>query len=54
MAEGLDPKLLARLLAALAGAARSGRTLFLVAEPGQLADLAALLTFAFPPPLRPT
>ena len=52
LAKGLDPELLARLLTALAGAAKAGRTLFVVAEPGLPPDLAALLTFAFPPPLR--
>jgi len=52
LAERLDVETLARLLTALAAAAREGRTLFLSAEPAALADLVALLTFAFPPALR--
>ena len=52
LAEGLDAGRLARLLTALAAAVREGRTLFVVDEPAGLHDLAALLTFAFPPPLR--
>ena len=52
LAAGLDLPALARLLTALAEAARRNRTLFVVDEPGGLHDLIALLTFAFPPPLR--
>ena len=52
LAVGLDSGKLARLLTALAAAVREGRTLFLLDEPTGLHDLAAVLTFAFPPPLR--
>ncbi|WZO97463.1 hypothetical protein EP7_004497 [Isosphaeraceae bacterium EP7] len=41
------------LLAATARAVREGRTLFLIDEPDHLADRIALLTWAFPSPLRP-
>ena len=47
-----DPERLARLLTALAAAAREGRTLYLVDEPARLAGRVALLTFAFPKALR--
>jgi len=53
LAEGEDPELLARLLTALAAAARDGRTLYLIDEPDRLARRVALLTFAFPAALRP-
>ena len=53
LAEGLSPATLARLLTALAGAAREGRALFVVDEARRLGDLAGLLTFAFPEALRP-
>jgi hypothetical protein len=52
LAQGEDGKCLARLLAAVAAAARSGRTLFLIDEPARLNRRIALLTFAFPPPWR--
>jgi hypothetical protein len=52
LADMLDPERLAVLLTATAWAARDGRTLFLIDEPGRLADLVALLTFAFPAPWR--
>ena len=52
LAEGEDRDRLARLLTALAAAARAGRTLFLIDEPARLAERIALLTFAFPEPWR--
>ena len=47
-----DPMFLAALLAATARAARELRTLYLIGNATVLADLIALLTFAFPSPLR--
>jgi hypothetical protein len=52
LAEWLDGEHLARLLTAVAAAARSGRTLFLIDEPARLDPWIALLTFAFPQPWR--
>jgi hypothetical protein len=52
LAHGKDHEQLARLLTAVAAAARSGRTLFLIDEPERLGPWIALLTFAFPPPWR--
>jgi len=52
LAAGEDVERLARLLTALAGVTREGRTLFLIDEAARLPDLVALLTFAFPGPLR--
>jgi len=52
LADGEDPDRLARLLSALAFAARQGRTLFLIDEPAALGPRVALLTFAFPGPYR--
>ena len=52
LADGQDRDRLARLLTALAAAARAGRTLFLIDEPARLAERIALLTFAFPEPWR--
>src|SRR3954447_13826639 len=52
LAGGEDVDRLARLLTALASAAREGRTLFLIDEAGRLPDRVALLTFAFPRPWR--
>ncbi len=52
LAAGFDLGQLAGLLAALALAARQGRTLTLIAQPERLADLVGLLTFAFPAPMR--
>jgi molecular chaperone DnaK len=52
LAAGLDAGRLARLLSALAAAAREGRTLFLIDEADRLPGLVALLTFAFPEALR--
>lgn len=52
LAGTIDHETLARLLAALARATRDGRTLVVAAEPERLWQLAALLTFAFPEPLR--
>ena len=49
---GLHLDQLGRLLTALAGAVREGRTLFLIDRPERLGDLMRLLTFAFPAPLR--
>jgi hypothetical protein len=44
--------LLARLLTAVAVTVREGRTLFLIGEPEAVPEAVALLTFAFPEPLR--
>jgi hypothetical protein len=52
LAQGKDGEQLARLLTAVAAAARSGRTLFLIDEPERLGEWVALLTFAFPRPWR--
>jgi hypothetical protein len=52
LAAGEDTESLAMLLTALASAAGDGRTLYLIDEPGRIADRIALLTFAFPPPWR--
>jgi hypothetical protein len=52
LAHGQDAERLARLLTAVAAAARSGRTLFLIDEPERLGRWVALLTFAFPRPWR--
>ncbi|WP_435016332.1 hypothetical protein TA3x_003897 [Tundrisphaera sp. TA3] len=52
LAGGEGPERLARLLAGVAIAAREGRTLFLVADPGRLGPMVALLTFAFPEAMR--
>ena len=52
LATGRDPDFLARLLAALAIAARDGRTLVVIERPERLGDLIALLTLAFPEVLR--
>jgi hypothetical protein len=43
---------LAKLLDGVANSVREGRTLFVLDRPNRLADLIALLTFAFPEPLR--
>jgi hypothetical protein len=52
LAHGEDGECVARLLTAVAAAARSGQTLFLIDEPAGLSRWIALLTFAFPPPWR--
>ncbi|WP_145274702.1 GAP1-M domain-containing protein [Tautonia plasticadhaerens] len=48
----LDPETLARLLAAVAEAVRSGRTLFLIDRSDRLGPRVAAATFAFPEVLR--
>ena len=53
-AEGFDVDRLAHLLTALALAAHEGRTLFLIDAAERLGTRVALLTFAFPEPLRPS
>ncbi len=52
LAAGRDVAFCARLLTALASAARDGRTLVVIDRPEQLGDLIALLTLAFPEVLR--
>jgi len=52
LAVDIEPERLATLLTALATVAREGRTLFLIDEPHRLGPRIALLTFAFPEPLR--